>query len=249
LSVGKAAIYEWQAHSLRLTVFPMEPPPTPNEWWAAVVGQEPENRVSRPKTRTSRDDGKFESGRLFASVQPQQIDWIYAANMQTEPETLFVGPFPKALDSFSPLAKRWLASMSPALKRMAFGAVLSLPVENATEGYRRLSPYLPNVKLDPEKSSDFLYQINRKRESRILGLEINRLSKWHVGQFVLMQQTASSGGGSGMFSIPETVSCLVELDINTIPRDQIPLSQEALVRLFDELVGLGQEIVKEGDIP
>jgi hypothetical protein len=45
------------------------------------------------------------------------------------------------------------------------------------------------------------------------------------------------------------LACCIELDINTSPDYQEDLPKEKLPQIFRELVDLGKEIVKEGDIP
>jgi len=121
------------------------------------------------------------------------------------------------------------------------------PVENRAAGYRNLSRYLPAVRLDPEGSQDFYYQINRPRRSTVVdGLQINRLSKWSVAQFVpitlmLTPQSVQSGVGAG------EEACRIEVDVNTAPHGNAELPSARLPEVFGELVRLGEEIVSKGD--
>jgi hypothetical protein len=47
----------------------------------------------------------------------------------------------------------------------------------------------------------------------------------------------------------EYFACRIELDINTVPDFPGELDREILQPIFGDLVDLGQEIVREGDIP
>jgi hypothetical protein len=159
-----------------------------------------------------------------------------------------LGPFIETLEVFLGLTNRWFElETCPPLVRLAFGAVLLQPVENQTQGYEILSTYLP-FQVDLEETSDFLYQINRRRESAtgIADVKINRLAKWSV-------QKTSQGFvpiiplGQPQ-QLAEFLACRLELDINTIAEFEGEFSREQLPRLFDELVALGKEIAEQGDI-
>jgi len=134
------------------------------------------------------------------------------------------------------LMLRWLAGCPP-LQRLAFGAVLTRPVDDLLTGYRQISDYLPFVQLDPESSSDFSYQINRPRNSTVIsGLRINRFSRWSVARVFAS-------------TFDTQIGCRVELDINTAQEFQGELPQEKLPVIIQELVDLGKEIAENGDIP
>ncbi|NOT54676.1 MAG: hypothetical protein HOP18_08750 [Deltaproteobacteria bacterium] len=161
-----------------------------------------------------------------------------------------IGSLPESLNTFSQLMTRWLESGEcPVTHRLAFGAMLWQPVDDEKTGYRQLAAYLPGLQLSLEGATDFLYRINRARNSRseIAGLKINRLSKWSVSAWTIAELPL----------VPETrlrvrqkgTGCQLELDINTHPDFSGDLPQDQLGQIFRELVTLGQEIAKEGDIP
>lgn len=249
-------ITAWLAQTLRLTAFPSPvaeiADPT---WWNDLVGEPPETRVSHPRKGEQREEGLFEGEKLTLRVQPTRIDWLFASadDQERQLEGIpTVGPFLDSVDIFFSLMRHWFElEACPAVQRLAFGAVLLQPVENREAGYRKLSPYLPFVELDPKGSSDFSYQINRPRDSklRIPDLTINRLSKWSVATM----------RGVGLSLSPASVvdyalgeaffACRLELDINTAQDFQEEISPEQLPAVFQELVDLGREIASEGDIP
>ena len=147
---------------------------------------------------------------------------------------------------------RWLTLDScPEIQRVAFGAVLLSPVDSKVSGYRQLAAYLPSVTIDPEHSTDLLYQINRPRESAtgIPDLKINRLSKWSVAQIstagLVLEPTRIL-----YHDVPQAyLACRLELDINTAAERREPLPRETVSNVWQELLNLGMEIVIDGDQP
>ncbi len=240
----------WQAEVLRLTVFRV---PGGSDaglaLWESVGGGEPEFKTLKPKVGERQEAGPFGAGKLLLHVQPDRTDWLYALDQRTETGEAAPESFPVSVELFARAMREWLEGYN-SVHRLAFGAVLDLPVRNREEGYERISAYLPFT-VDARTSTDFLYQINRQRESEVIpGLIINRLSKWSVG--LLLRQTIRLNvldGGVALFPDSERHRCLIELDVNTqsdFP-GQLPANQ--LAALFEELVGLGRELVREGDIP
>jgi hypothetical protein len=134
--------------------------------------------------------------------------------------------------------------------RLAFGAILFKPVDDLRGGYGELAQYLPNVELGFGDSTDFLYQINRFRNSQEdETLVINRLSKWSmvvVGAFGV--SLSPDRGVVVPRTLPAQHACRLELDINTVPLAS-PAATDVKSRLFRELVSLGTEITLEGDVP
>jgi len=244
-------LMDWQTATLRLTSFPI-PSVKLDEasWWSEVVQKPSEAKLQ--KLSLYRETSAFENGKLILEVQPGRIDWLYRGpEMNTENlESLpLTGPFPSSLEVFSKLMLRWLSIKSyPPTKRIAFGAVLFQPIETVKSGYQRIIPFLPSVKLDPEGSSDFMFQINRARASKtgITGLKVNRLSKWSVGS---MKLVAIESTMLEDVAFHEQVFCSLELDINTAQEFKGELPQDRLSKIYTELTSLGKEIAEKGDIP
>ncbi len=244
----------WQAAVVRVTAFPAQPITTEVTWWADLMGSVPETLVSRPKAGQYRAEGEFEGRRLSLQVQPDRVDWSLAPVVklsEDEPSTLpLAGPFPEVLISLMKVAERWL-SLAPPITRLAFGAVLAQPTEDRRSGYVQIAKYLPSISLDPEGSSDFIYQINRPRASGvgIANLRINRLTKWSVLWFQRFSMTLEKMGIRTVGFAPSDSACRLELDINTAPDFQGLLPAEHLPALLKELVDLAGEIAAKGDIP
>ena len=250
---GGADSSEWCAESLRLTAFPNPPYEYDIEAsWARTIGTPPEEVVKKPKTNFLQVHGSLADWVLVHEVRPLRIDWnMVGPKAAGEPiEVPWIGPMNNLLDQFSSLMRVWL-NECPPIRRLAFGAVLHLPVEDKVLGYRKLSDYLPSVKFDAENSSDFHYQINRPRPSKsgISGLQINRLSKWSVG---LWGRAAFSLRPNGVMAQGNTLavySCRLELDINSAENYTENLPGEYLQELFRELIDSGLELAQEGDLP
>jgi hypothetical protein len=244
----------WQAETMRVTVFPTEVVPVePSVWWDEVVGVPPETVVARPKVGQFQARGDFEGRQLILQVQPGRVEWILGplAKAADDEESVLpsLGPFPEVLQSLSKVVVPWLPQ-APALQRFAFGAIVMQPVNTVHAGYALLQKYLGSyVRLDPE-SSDFFYQINRRRPSRtIAALHLNRLTKWSVQTVRRMTMTLGAEGGAVTRALGEDAACRLELDINTAPDFAGVLPAEQLTALLKELTDLGREIAQRGDIP
>jgi hypothetical protein len=246
----RANLSAWGVEKIRLTTFHASFAKAEG-WWESMTNQEPDSRVSK-KGGDQAEIGPWEGLVLALTTQAQagRIDWL-----ASEPvgETINPPSLTERLPAFSDLAKRWLVNerLPQPTNRMAFGLIVHLPVANLEEGYRRLSDYLP-FDIDRATSSDFLYQLNRPRDSTTLpGVRINRLTKWSVGLFFL-QAVRLSGSGVSVSNDrgPERCGCRLELDINTVFNEETPsLPHDSLQALFGEMVALSQEIISEGDIP
>lgn len=255
--INRLPLSAWHAESLRLTAFPITATPLKDSnWWTELMGEPAETKTAQPKLDRRTEQGLFSGAKLVNQVQPNRIDWlIQLADHESGPIGFpTIGPFLEVIEPFVELMLRWFnLKTCPELKRLAFGPILVHPVDSHAAGYRQLSAYLPNVKLDPEGSSDFLYQINRVRDStsKIDGLRINRLSKWSVatvqtiGFFVgPISDISISMDKVGLFR-----ACRLDLDINTAAEFTGPLPKKQLSLIFQELVDLAKEIAVEGDIP
>ena len=159
-----------------------------------------------------------------------------------EPDAL--SSYADAVPAFRRSAMQWLGfGDCPPLRRLAFGAVLLKPVPSHDSGYETLGGYLPAVTMDP-KSSDFLYQINRRRLSEVIDdLWVNRLSKWSIQRVESLTVSSDGTVVRGMGAS----ACRVELDINSVPSAE-SLPADRLPRFFEELVVLAGEIALDGDI-
>lgn len=242
----------WQVVSLRLTAFPMpgEEIPRPS-WWADLVAKPPDVRSERPSQLAYQDEGLFEERKLTLAVQPGRIDWYLTQPEQADvsAELPSIGSFPDSIGIFLPLVARWL-TLCPPLQRLAFGAILLQgAVADRIAAYKLLSKYLPTVRLDPEHSSDFSYQINRPRDCRadIAGLKMNRLSRWSLVRHAA-GHISLSGKAPQTFTTSEAHAVRLELDMSTSGDFQGELPMERSPEILEELINLGLEIAAKGEI-
>ncbi len=246
------SIEAWQVESARVTALPSDVVSIEGmSWWEDAVGVPPEVVGSRPKIGQYQAHGEFEGRRLALQIQPGRIDWSLSGVIKTteeDPNLPLLGPFPEVASSLSKVVIPWLAK-APSLARFAFGAILLQPVERVRDGYVLIHKYLPGLPIDPDKCSDFLYQINRPRPSAtgIAGLRMNRLMKWSVQVAQRMTVIVGSGGVEAR-TLGEEVACRLELDINTAPDFRQPIPPEQLGAILKELINLGYEIAEKGDV-
>jgi hypothetical protein len=235
----------WHAEVLRVTGFPSPSASIKSQnWWSEVAKGLPDSRQEQPKRGVVREEGDFEDVRLILETQPTRIDWYLVKPPDAEVPTF---DFTTA-SRFDDAIRRWL-HVAPPLIRLAFGAVLIFPVISREEGYLKLSKFLPGIKLDPEGSSDFSYQINRPRKISLgenLDIKINRLSKWSVAMKEIRHFTPSL---EQFVAASREHLCRLELDISTPQDFKGNLPQLDLDQILVTLIELGREIAREGDIP
>lgn len=246
----------WFVQSLRLTVFPFAPiEPGQVAWWEEIIGQPPQDIFTKPREGKAHAEGVWRNAVLNLEIEPLRVDWHVQINPATQEEREglpVIGRFEDLIQEFYDLTSGWLSSLGP-VQRIAFGAQLLEPANDKVDGYRKLGGYLPDVKIDAERSREFLYRINRQRNSSsgIDGLVINRLSTWAVlifRQFAL-EMSPESGGRAIPVGTEPLSACRVELDINSSADFRGEITGDALPGLFGELIELAKEITEKGDIP
>lgn len=138
-----------------------------------------------------------------------------------------------------------------AMRRIAVGMHFIHNVKNKDEGYEFLAQQIKGIRLDTN-SSDFVYQINRKRLCDVEGNEtyINRLSKWSCGALNVSGHMPS---GEQIQSKTCYAATLVT-DVNTqdpgsdTPFDLSELSESGTRLLLKKLFNLSLELANVGDI-
>lgn len=248
----------WLTESLRLTVFCADASvDTEKGWWRSVVGELPEVRTVQRNGPVLHEHGVIRDGYCILSLDYQlgRIDWVFAP-VVPDPQKIDrvpqFGPQDKAIGVFREILTGWLRG-APPYARIALGGVFVIPVENKEAGYKTIQEYLPSVKIDPENSSDFLYQINRPRQSLVLArpCRINRLSKWSVMQvhpFQVLLSFSPIAASPMQVTGPGFSAVRVELDINTAAENADLIPIDASEPLLGELVSFTQEILQRGDV-
>jgi hypothetical protein len=239
-----------QVESLRLTAFLCGEPGDRLSWWGKVFGGEPDARNLRPSLHQTQETGTI--GEYFVALVSQlnRVDMVLQAKQQEdEPLAKWIAPIDAVLSSFDEMVTRWLKD-DHYIMRLAFGLTVHLPMPGKVEAYSELAKYLPAVKLDPEHSSDFAYQINRPRSSSVVEkLAVNRLSKWSAAFFTPVrfsmehpQRPQATTLGEGRFS------CRFEVDVNSCADWTDTLPNDQIIRLYSEIRDMALEIADCGDV-
>lgn len=228
----------------------------PTGTWERVVGAKPDSCRSSPKTGQLVEIGTYGDSQLelvFASEPSEgRLEWHLRAPDLFESQH---SSFDETPDVFLRLMDKYIQTLSiQSVQRAALGVSVLRRAEDLAQGYSEISKYLP-FQVDYADSSDFLYQINRKRPSQILpGTDVNRLMKWSVvvmGRRILrltgprlgeMRRTDASIVKPG----DDQVALNLELDINTATNEDSSLEVGKLSELLREFVELAREILAKG---
>ena len=172
--------------------------------------------------------------------QPGRIDLILMPDQTTQSEGLqlrHVGDFDPAMDNFLSVAQKAFRP-DMVMQRLAVGAVLLQPVELVEDGYKMLRSTLPVAREIPETASDFSLQLNVPIMQRVTGvsdIRINRLLKWAVARFQLMNMVGGSGVPTQIVGGEEMYAVRVEMDINTPADLAVPLSYQNILDVIEHL--------------
>lgn len=242
---------DWQVETLRITVFPEHNASTsPSTLWDQFVGKEADSvQFERNKLDArQRQDGN----RIVALVkQEEQIGWQFPIVPEGGIGQIRLptwGSVKDEVDAVLKWSRNWLqCSDILPVRRLAFGAALLLPTLDETTAYKRLQQLFPRI--DPENVSDFSYQINRRRPSEaVAGLQMNRLSRWNIATLERNVSSLDPIAETGDKPLERLYAVRVELDINTVPTSGYALPSDSLVAAFEELVEMGLEIARDGDV-
>jgi len=250
---GKSA--GWGVDTLRFTSFSADElsSRTVEQWWRDVTGMEDRQVVHQPSAPWV-EWGTLDGQVLTLRWHDDRIDWVLQPEKNDENRDTIVslGLLKPSLDRFFQFTDKWFTLGPPKSNRIVLGAILLNPVETRQEGYLSLEQYLKNsVKLDAEGSSDFTYQINRRRKSAVVPeLDINRLTKWFVWTWksVSIQMQILPKQEIGQDIGEEKMACRLDLDINTAQETEGNFNIDIQKKLLIELRSLLEEIAEKGDV-
>ena len=243
----------WETEAIRLSVFPVsETAAVEALHWEQAVGVPPEtvNRQSQqPQMPRIIEEGPWNNCRLQADSQRGQIHWRAFSGTPNPDGPGSIGSLSGVARPFQAAMSQWFAAHCPAINRFAFGANLMIPADSLQEVCAYLDGMLPTVSVADAGARDFVYRINRRRQSRHhQGLGINRLATWSAVQGMGFEIVIVGGVPSARVSEGRNF-CRLELDINTIPIPTDVIPREVLPNVFAELIDAAIEISIEGDIP
>lgn len=234
----------WLVRTVRFTSFLTPDAVVDDHLWQAVLGGDPEQTVHQRPAGLRQDIGRFEDAAATVAVQPGRVDCIFAPVETSAPQWEALGPFPDAVQRYLAPVLRWSESERfPPTRRLALGLHLVEPTETRETGYARLRDFVDSV---PQgEASDFLYQVNRYRPSRVFqGLTVNRLAKWSVSQIQLFTLDGVGLPRTG----GRTLSFVnLELDVNTSADFAGPIPPASVNAIAEELRRAAEEIATAGD--
>jgi len=239
----------WLTFGIRLSVFPVTPQEAPADLWEQVVGAMPEMDQNQPRQRMRIQSGSWRGGALQLTVSSDRFVWL--AGPSTTPEG-----FPdfenwlteSVVPDFSGIVRPWLTSVRFGVNRIGIGLHSLLFAQDRASAYRLLEELIPSVKIQPEATRDFLYQINRPKSSRVLHIPLNRLMKWSALYLGLTQFAITPGQHVQPSPVLGRQYVSLDNDVNT-PAEHLEALDEAQVgAIYDELVELAWENLEAGEI-
>ena len=242
----------WYVEVLRWTTFlpDIAEPKNLTSWWPRVSGLGKSDEAHRQPV------GHSESGTIGQDVlrlhwAPGRIDWILTRKEDESETARQLTPLEEARKRFRTFIDRWTKQkFVPAAKRLALGCIIAHPVPTREDGYRFLAPFVSKfVKLSPNDSRDFFYQINRPRSSKTKrGVEINRLSKWMTSQTQAMHINITPAQVVSQKGDQVATAARAEFDVNTEGKLIGEFTPSQQMALFDEFDKLIVELSTKGDI-
>lgn len=237
----------WLTKSYRISVFLPQGRELQIPNWHELFGTEPDTQVK--KAGTSFEEGPFGKGRLRVGrqeVNDRRIDFFYGAFAPVaEPGPPSLGAEHEAFEIVRPHVVRALERV-PRILRLATAVEHLEPVnESLDRGVELLGMRIDRKRFDLRDVRDFIYQINRRRPSRVVeNLIINRIAHWELAGWQVVSVGAPDGQVS---SIEEVLAVVLNTDINT-DASFGDFPGERASDLLAELASLDMEIAANGDV-
>jgi len=246
------ALPDWRVEQIRLTLFSARdyrsPPPT---WWRDLTGQEPASQTIQSGIGVQHV-GPFRDNycQLVLDVKPSRVDWLMTSEVNPGAGFPSFDTWHGGAARFRELLLRWAPGIE-SVYRLAVGAILVYGVNNRVAGYEALRELLPDLRIDPVRSSDLIYQINRHAESRVIpSLRINRLSNWSVAQFHIIEiRPGAAVPTIGASPVGQPHAIRVQLDMNTDAERVDVFDSGSIAAVIDELLQFADRIAELGDRP
>jgi hypothetical protein len=218
------------------------------EMFAAVAGADPEVDQTNRNEGSRTLSGAYGTFVFNLVLQSSRIDAVlmpHPHHQEQDGGFPSLAPLPEGSERSRTFITAVLTRFS-SFTRIAVAGTYILPQPDVPAAYRTLGNLLP-LKLDPNKSSDFMYRINRPRVLTIgdKAIVINRVSVWAAATL----HTVSLNPPTGAQHEQIQTAVQVQTDINTVPATD--LSQFTLVaklHLAENLEAMSAELPLRGDI-
>ena len=243
---------QWNVEHLRLTIFHPSSPSgvDTSNLWERLMHVLPESRDERPREGVVQQAGDAGGNRLLLITRMDRFDWTIMPNPASDAGIM---PTPILVDTNQAVtlmqdALRISLQAVRVVDRLAFGALLGQQVADPTEGMSRLSKYLPRLGLEEQGVSDFVYQINRRRQSfRVPHAQLNRVARWSSEQIVGGQLRIAPPLLPQVQPLRTGFVNRLMLDVNTLPGTSA-IAHDRFSGLFVELVEMARKVASEGDV-
>ena len=244
---------EWDAESLRVSIFHPVALSTSVQTglWEKVTGDRPESIDSRPREGVTRESGTVEENLLVLATQEGRTDWLVQP-MAVPNQQMGTVLMLKSVGHALPILQRAMfctLETIPLVQRLAFSPALIRQVRNPALALKQISKYLPRLDFNSMEGSDFVYQVNRRRQSAsVPHVRVNRLAKWSTAQVGGLQVQVRPSGQPRVQTADVGYMRRLDLDVNTTPESGA-MSNDKIPSLFEELLTLSLELATNGDIP
>lgn len=226
----------WLVESFRFSFINTESDDAHKDFvWSSLTSDKPDTITSKPNLGLHTETGPWMNANLTVSKQYGRTDITISA-VETESPMQALGD----ISDMVGLAHEVMPALT-SLKshRLAFGAVLLLPVPTAVEGYEYLKKFLPFVEIS-EDMSDLFLQINRKKIG-VDGFVVNELSKWGALKFrrLILESVDVGQPLNDLFAVR------LELDINN-PEFEAEVYGDIIYKNLEDFLSRAKRISIEG---
>lgn len=233
----------WLAQHLRLTMF-ISSEYSLDLLWPLISLDPPEIDESRPREGLRRMAAVNETIQLELQSLPGRIDFVIGpATGAGVPLVINLDNAEKEVASFVNRVEAIFESANFEVKRLAFGITMHKSIADRNEGYKELSE-LTNLNLNPEKSRDFMLQINHpfQFEVEAESIELNRLTKW--SSVVTHSFSINASNDNSPLVTPTLLTenfVRLEIDNSSPAEHTTAFAKDSLKLVFKKLVDLATE--------
>lgn len=245
----------WQIESLRLTAFLQKSDAKDGDiWFEHYLGVTPDTTEHRRAEGVRIDTSLIDGKRYTLQIRPDRVDWVIATEPESDEELAHGLGQLSDINKIVKYLEKWVSEVK-FVTRLAFGVVAKIPANDKADSYEILSKYLHSLKIDPVKSSELTFKINRPRtfEQEDFSIEVNRISIWGairvqrlVQQLGFGQADGTSAGITRVTDVGQWARC--ELDISTDANRRDEIEEKWRIPLFVALNKMAAEILTDGDI-
>lgn len=228
----------WQCLQVRVTTFHSKMREDLEQAAVApVFSVDPESIEVKPNERRRSELATLGPGQLIYTSVLNRVDWIWQSRSDVEPTQVALGIPTDVVTKFVSTLEQFVVSQND-LVRIAVGGLFGIPAADRMDGYRKLDELIDELTLDPENTSEFLYQINHPSEEVFANgekIKFNNIEKWTCRQITHgLVSIASQSLSIFPDSMMLTTYATCELDINTDASNVNVFSSELSKEIFSK---------------